>query len=155
MIRTIKGHMIDFLSPSEESIDIEDIAWALAREGRWGNHSLLPYSVAEHSIQMSYLSEYPREALLHDATEAYMRDIPSPLKVLIPRYSEIEDRLQGIIFRKFGLEGIPEEVHYWDKELRIHEWDNVVVGNSWVVLTPKQARKAFLNRFNELWNTKY
>ncbi|MBS1170158.1 MAG: putative phage hydrolase, partial [Burkholderiaceae bacterium] len=47
--------------------------------------------------------KYALEALLHDASEAYLKDIPKPLKELLPDYRAIEARLQAVIRRKFGL----------------------------------------------------
>ncbi len=40
---------------------------------------------------------------MHDAAEAYCRDIPAPLKALLPDYREIEKRTDQLIRFKFGL----------------------------------------------------
>lgn len=156
MITTYTGKTVDFVNPTPEMIDIEDIAHALSHEARWANMAKRRYTVAEHSVQVSYLSEHPKAALLHDATEAYMRDIPGPLKKLLPSYKGYEQKLRKVIFNKYGLVGIPLDVHYWDKILGQQEYENLVeIPESqitWRVLSQYDAKKAFLKRFNELWN---
>lgn len=157
MITTYSGLSLDFSNIQPDAIDINDIAHGLAREGRWANQTLVHYTVAEHSVQMSYLSDFPREALLHDATEAYMRDIPAPLKALVPAYKRIEDELAYVIFKKFGLDWdeFPPEVHKWDKEMRDIEFRHFVrpkTNVNWTALDFGEAKEAFLKRFNELWN---
>lgn len=153
MIKTRSGGYLDFLEPNPEVIQIEDIAYALAHEGRWANHTKRFYSVAEHCVQLSYLSENPRQALMHDATEAYMRDIPAPLKDLLPKYRWLETKLQRVIFQKYGMDHIPMEVHELDKELADTEWLNIVISENWTTLSPKEAEQTFLKRFEELWST--
>jgi hypothetical protein len=84
-IQTYTGKKFNLECPSEEMICIEDIAHHLALENRFGGATILPYSVAEHSIEMCKLApeELKLEALLHDAEEAYYKDLPTPLKRLI------------------------------------------------------------------------
>jgi 5'-deoxynucleotidase YfbR-like HD superfamily hydrolase len=91
---------------------MSDIATGLSRENRFAGQTTRDregYKVAMHSLLVAALvrQEFGRpdlvgQALLHDATEAYMKDIPSPLKRLIPKYKEIESVLLGTILRKFG-----------------------------------------------------
>lgn len=152
MIKTRSGGYLDFLEPDPDTIQIEDIAHSLAYEGRWANQSKVFYSVAEHCVQLSYMSENPKEALMHDAAEAYMRDIPAPLKDILPKYKWLETKLTRVIFQKFGLNHIPKEVHELDKELANLEWLNVVNSHNWSTLSPVEAEEAFLKRFKELWN---
>lgn len=104
-IYTFAGHKLDFLDPDPSMICIDDIAIGLSTEARFGGHTRFPYYVSQHSIGCSHLvaPEFALEALLHDATEAYMRDIPTPLKMLLPEYQKIEDRLDKVIRKVFGL----------------------------------------------------
>lgn len=100
-IQTRRGRAVDLDSPRPEDIDGHELAVLLSRLGRWGNHTLTPYSVAEHSVRVSLLVEqmilpravYGRSlttaelclaALLHDAHEGYLGlDATRPLKTLI------------------------------------------------------------------------
>jgi hypothetical protein len=95
------------LEPDPDKVCIEDIAHALSCQCRFGGHSWKFYSVAEHSVQVSNQCA-PEDALwglLHDASEAYLCDIPRPLKELseFAAYREAECRLQRVIAVRFGL----------------------------------------------------
>lgn len=79
-ILTYTGKVFDFWEPALKTICIKDIAHALALTNRYGGHTTVPYSVAEHCERMSYLPGDPLVNLLHDAAEAYIGDIPSPQK---------------------------------------------------------------------------
>jgi hypothetical protein len=82
---TYTGQIFDYRVPERSSICIEDIAHSLALTGRFGGHTVLPYSVAEHSVRAAHavIGVYPIIALLHDATEAYVGDVITPLKSLM------------------------------------------------------------------------
>ena len=83
-IMTYTGKEFDLWAPNIEQICIGDIAHALALTNRYGGHTLVPYSVAEHCVRASYIpddnSKHSLEILLHDAAEAYVGDIVSPQK---------------------------------------------------------------------------
>jgi len=108
-ITTATGRRVDYVRVGPEDIDIEDIATALSRECRFAGHCKHFYSVAQHSVLVSRLvpEELALEGLLHDASEAYLKDIPSPLKSLLPDYREIEARFDRAIRRRFGLPETP------------------------------------------------
>ena len=95
------------LEPDTEKVCIEDIAHALAYQCRFGGHSSKFYSVAEHSVNVSKLCgrEDALWGVLHDASEAYLVDVPRPLKELpeFAAYREAERRLQRVIVVRFGL----------------------------------------------------
>jgi 5'-deoxynucleotidase YfbR-like HD superfamily hydrolase len=94
----------DTIWNDQRDIRIEDIAHALSHLCRFTGHTRTFYSVAEHSVRASY--EVPPhlalDALLHDATEAYLGDVSSPLKSLLPDYRKIEDMLSRRIAIVFG-----------------------------------------------------
>jgi hypothetical protein len=102
---TATGKHFVYADPRPEMIDIRDIARALSREARFNGHASGFYSVAQHSIMVSNIvpEEYALEALLHDASEAYLKDIPRPLKALLPDYKAIEARVDAVVREKFGL----------------------------------------------------
>ena len=108
-ILTRSGRHIEFQNPDPAKIAIEDIAVALSRECRFSGQTQEFYSVAQHSVLASRIvpEAFALEALLHDATEAFIKDLPSPLKGMLPEYSRIERTLDRAIRRKFGL---PEEM---------------------------------------------
>lgn len=104
-ILTASGKHVDLADPQPDQIDIRDIAQGLSNEARFNGHTRRFYSVAQHSILVSDLvpRQHALEGLLHDATEAYMKDIPMPLKHMLPDYKRIEQRVDAVIRAKFGL----------------------------------------------------
>lgn len=104
-LTTRSGSHFDYAQPSIESINILDIARGLSHECRFAGQLERFYSVAQHSVECSYIvaKEFALEALLHDAVEAYCKDIPSPLKKLLPDYQQIEKTVDLIIRQKFNL----------------------------------------------------
>jgi hypothetical protein len=106
---TPSGHDAFVHAPEESFINISDIALSLSRVARWGGRTRveeLCYSVAEHSVMVSHLCkpEHALIGLLHDATEAYIGDIISPLKKIIGReYLPIEVKWAKEIGSRFGL----------------------------------------------------
>jgi len=115
---TISGTFFDFLEPKPEQIHIEDIAHALSLTCRFSGHVTEFYSVAEHCVRVSQICE-PDDylwGLLHDASEAYLTDIPTPIKHELPRYKEMERTVQATIIRRFKLpQTEPESVRRADK----------------------------------------
>lgn len=123
-IEILGGVFIDVLNPDPDAIHIEAIAHALAQQVRFAGHCIRPFSIAEHSINVSYVVP-PEDALaglMHDATEAFLVDIPTPIKRLLPRYYEIEENLYQVIATKYGLPGqLPESVKEADARMAITE----------------------------------
>lgn len=105
-VYTLSGDYLDLLAPEGHPFRIEDIATALSRINRFAGHTDGPYSVASHSILVSHIVPpgLALQGLMHDAAEAYMGDVMTPLKALLPRYQAIEDRLLGCILRHFDIE---------------------------------------------------
>ncbi|MBO2952649.1 metal-dependent phosphohydrolase [Burkholderia pseudomallei] len=175
-ILTASGRYFDFLSPDPDSIVIEDIATALSRICRFTGHTTKFYSVAQHSVLVSYLvpQEFALQGLLHDASEAYLGDVSSPLKQLLPDYKAIEHRVERAILKRFGL---PFPLHPSIKEADLRalvterrdfmpepidscrvvdaiawSWTEGVVGipAHRSAFTPEGARAMFLARYTEL-----
>ena len=100
-----------------EDIHLEDIAHALSMLCRGCGHIRYFYSVAQHCLNCSqeaaargWSGRLQLACLLHDASEAYVSDIVSPVKPLVMGYKEIEDGVQGAIWEHFGLADLtPEE----------------------------------------------
>jgi uncharacterized protein len=118
-IQTVSGRRIDPFAPRPEEIDPDDIAQALANQCRFGGHCRVFYSVAQHSCLVADLvAERGGDAtdrlwgLLHDASEAYLLDLPHPLKhrsELGRIYRVAEAGLQAAICHRFGLPPDPPE----------------------------------------------
>lgn len=93
-------------SPRASDIDIHDIAHGLSNLCRYGGHSNRFYSVAEHSVLVSYVvpPEHAMEGLLHDATEALgLVDLPKPVKDMLPEYHELEQTVWLAVAERFNL----------------------------------------------------
>jgi 5'-deoxynucleotidase YfbR-like HD superfamily hydrolase len=119
-IITQSGVKFDLLNTTTYMINIKDIAHALSNVCRFGGHSCKHYSVAQHSVLASYIvsDEFKLCALMHDATEAYIGDMVSPLKAVIPQFKEIEQNLWEVIAKKYNLpKYLPEEVKLADMQM--------------------------------------
>ena len=157
-IRTVSGQYVNVVDPDPATILIEDIAHALAQIPRFGGHLKRQYSVAQHSVACCALApeEFKLEALMHDASEAYLLDMPKPIKVNLPDYQVIENRMQKIICEKFGLPfPMSKLVKNIDKDMLEFEWNTLVLDNE-AYLVERQnayvAKKHFLTMFNVLTN---
>ncbi len=110
-IQTHSGNRVDLLAPDPADIDINDIAHSLARICRFGGHVRRFYSVADHCLHVQDLLEGPGtsgwdillQGLMHDAAEAYIVDVPKPVKRLVPEYKKIELRIEWAIAKRFSL----------------------------------------------------
>lgn len=96
---------IEVLNPRPAQFSLIDIAYGLSRQRRFGSFSPVHYSVAAHSVYVSkHVSRAEQaRALLHDAAEAYIGDITTPLKVCLPEYRRIEALWDAAIAARFGL----------------------------------------------------
>lgn len=104
-MQTYTGRPFWPLDPRPEDVYPADIAHALSMICRFGGHSKVMYSVAEHCLIMSRIvtPEHALWALLHDATEAYVGDMVRPLKLAMPEYKAVEVKIMAAICDRFGL----------------------------------------------------
>lgn len=104
-ILTRSGNYFSFLEPSLSDFTLDDIAHGLSQICRFGGQCVRFYSVAEHSIYVASLvpDELKWAALMHDAAEAFVGDVPKPLKELLPAYKDIERQVEQAIARRFDL----------------------------------------------------
>jgi hypothetical protein len=99
------------LEPDPEDIDLLDIAQSLARLCRFNGHVRPFFSVAEHSVEVAKLMEFLhpndvaafRWGLLHDAPEAFIGDIPRPVKRQLSGVKEMEEGLMKAVAECYGL----------------------------------------------------
>lgn len=166
---TSQGEFFNFLDPMGENFSIVDIAHALSNLCRFGGHVKEFYSVAQHSVILSYNvdKKIQFEALMHDAAEAYIGDMVTPLKDIMEEYKNLEKKIEFILFSNFNINyPLPEEIKKSDKrmfatELRdlfsfdvsyIKEHMGIEPYNEKIIpLPPEQAKKLFLKRFSELF----
>lgn len=111
-MRMFSGQLVDPLNLQPSDIRGDDIAWALSNICRYGGHSHRHFSVAEHSLEVSYKVAPAKKltALLHDGSEAYLGDIPTPIKRRLPAFQEAEARAHLAIATAFGLD--PEQFFF-------------------------------------------
>lgn len=104
-IQTVSGHYIDLTKPEEGYYSVWDIAHSLSQLCRFNGHVRRFYSVAQHSVlvSMNVSEENALDALFHDAAEAYIGDMSSPLKSLMPEYRRLEARVENALRSKLGL----------------------------------------------------
>ena len=144
-ITTYSGLHFEPLNPNPEKIRIEDIAHALSMICRGNGHVKTFWSVGEHCIccareaaARGLSDRMVLTCLLHDASECYMSDVPSPFKKELPEYQEHEDRLLKIIYEKFLGSDLTEE-----EQKQLKEIDNALL---WYdlekLLGEKQSEKA-------------
>lgn len=171
-IETVSGISFEFLEPKPEQIDIEDIAHALSMTCRYTGHCREFYSVAEHSSLCSLLlpPELKLAGLLHDASEAYITDVASPIKAHLSNYQAIEDGIMEVVAKKFGFEyPLHPAVKYVDLVMLSTEawhlmggqgknWDLweyrkrplVSVGLKPFCLDPKGAKELFMKTYRDI-----
>ena len=107
-ITTYTGKHFDPTQPEKERICIDDIAHALSLLCRGNGHVKTFFSVGQHCIlcaKEAMARGLPRRlalaALLHDASECYMSDVPRPFKKSLPEYQRQEEKLLCIIYEKY------------------------------------------------------
>jgi len=166
MMQTFTGRVIDLTDFCEEDVRMPDIAHALSIINRFTGHSKCPYSVAQHSVMVSKIvpHEHAVWGLLHDASEAYLGDVATPLKRILPEYRELEEHIQRTIARKYGLcWPMPKEVKAADmRALMAEKRELLTVDHDWGIdvepaagpILPycwQQAKQLFEGRFKEIW----
>ena len=170
-IRTRTGRRFFPLEPKMADIHIEDIAHALSNQCRFSGHTCEFYSVGQHSVHvadilkgMDFGLEVQLAGLLHDATEAYLVDLPTPLKRAMPIYQEAEERLAAVIRQKFDIDEYAEVVKKADMmafatEVRDlmgnpQDWESTKGIDTviWEISpwSPETTKRRFLDRYRQL-----
>lgn len=174
-IETVSGIQFEFLNPKQEQININDIAHALSLNCRFVGQCSGFYSVAEHSWHVARLLDgtpytVQLAGLLHDASEAYITDVASPVKKYMPEYQKMEDNIMTAIFERYDLEyPLHPAVKQADRTMLSIESHYLLPskGNSWqmwreikrppvipaykpIGMQPEVAKEVFLDKFVEL-----
>ena len=168
--RTHCGLLVDANNIQPQDIKIWDIAASLSKICRFAGHIPVFYSVAEHSVfdygevyRMGGNYEERISALLHDATEMFVGDCPTPFKKLIPGFSALEDKLYEAIATQFKIPTtIPDIVREADHKVyeleakNFHNYSNI--NRQWrnsliYCLQPHEAEKLYIATFNREINS--
>jgi 5'-deoxynucleotidase YfbR-like HD superfamily hydrolase len=169
VIETYSGNSFDLFDPNPAEVRLLDVAAGLAHVCRFGGHCQEFYSVAHHSIHVSReLPDEPRLQLLglfHDAGEAYVGDIPRPLKAEFEEFERIEERILDAVWKSVGVESPTddewERVMAADDQLLAYEATNLLEDGGWTDNSPElgydlqsdsiaQVREQFLERNERL-----
>lgn len=172
-IQTYTGRRVDVIAgllSDDVDITIEDIAHALSMQCRFGGHCVEFYSVAQHSVHVAeVVSDWMNEptlmleALLHDAAEAYLLDLPRPIKhaPALAEYRALDKRVDQAVRARFGLPlTMSAEVKEADEIMLATEAQRLMKHkpNGWELRaqpipkplspwTPREAKTAFLTMF--------
>lgn len=166
-IVTAGGEVLNPFDPRVDQMSIDDIAHSLANQCRFNGHCARFLSVAEHSVRVaSRVQETTKDpkialtALLHDAAEAYIGDIPKPIKSQLKNVNgvSIEDHEERIAWRlslKFGtIHPLPPVVKKADNDQLQWEVERLMppfkFGRPYYPWTPERAKTVFLQFFRNL-----
>lgn len=170
-MQTHSGRAVFPMDLRPDDICIEDIAHALSMLCRYNGHCQRFYSVAEHSVliarhlRQKHSDAVALEGLLHDATEAYLADVPRPVKPFLGGYKLAEATAFEAVCERYGLETtLHDSVH--DADARIlhderqqnmarseRDWalPGVRLGVVLEFWPPERAKAEFLALFAELY----
>lgn len=175
-IRTASGALVDLMNPQPSDIDFRDIAHALSQICRFTGHTAFFYSVGQHSLQMVDIVSKQAEpyALLHDAKEAFIQDLSTPMKNALDQkieygaqsYRAIDETFDAAIFIAAGLQypmppDIAEEIKEADalllaaEQIKLMHSADVLCncGDLWKQINPQpmsEVRHAFGNACQRL-----
>jgi hypothetical protein len=98
-ILTYTGRRVSLVTPRPEDICLQDITHSLARIGRYTGHGDHFISVAQHCVHVSRICPptLARQGLLHDAAEAYVGDVSSPLKGMLLGVADLSHEWQTVL----------------------------------------------------------
>jgi len=164
--QTVGGRAFNFAHPEDFEYDVEEIAHALSNLCRFTGHTTKFYSVAQHSVLVSRMVKpgYALEGLMHDASEAFLGDVSTPLKQYLIEYAHIERRVDTAIRKYFGLPICEsDEVKGADRRVLATEFRDLmplsqdrphdVLPYTFKVepWAPEYSRQLFIDTFQELY----
>lgn len=173
LINHANGAMLDIEHLTPEAVDAAAIGHCLSSICRFNGATTHFYSVAQHCLFVSMLvpARLQLAALVHDASEAYVTDLPSPIKhdSRMAWYRDLERRVQSVIETHFGLqltERDRREIKEADEIMLATEasqllpkedylWPLKIARPAPFIITPvlpKTAEQLWLTRLNELLN---
>jgi len=159
-ILTATNLTFDVVNPDPNMVSLNDVSRSISLICRYNGHIPSFYSVAEHSVrvswwleEMGYDTDTVLTGLLHDAAEAYVGDMVRPLKrhpELGAIHQELEEKVAASVHGALG--GIfphPQPVH--DADRAIYDWEVEYIRTGretgW---EPDYARAMFIHRYENL-----
>lgn len=134
------GNEVELDEPDPTDVEYADVERGLAQTNRYNGQTEPLQTVAHHSVLVSRVAEerglderVQLYALLHDAAEAYLGDLPRPTKNLVDgdfmaRYERAEEEMLDAIHAAFGLDAVPgprpaerEAIDRIDKQVALAE----------------------------------
>ena len=113
-IETYTGRAFWPLAPKKEALSVIDIAHALSNQCRYSGHVRFFYPVAQHCCLLAkWVADRGGTALdclqilMHDAPEAYLVDIPRPVKQYMPQYRVWDHAINDVIREWMGWKDLP------------------------------------------------
>lgn len=173
-IETYTGKKFYPLESHLSELDIHDIAHALSNICRFAGHTRYFYSVAQHCVMIAeelrrdgYVPLVQLTGLMHDAPEAYMVDLPSPIKKALPDYRHAEEKLMERVSKQFFLltdHDTNKIIHHYDmRALATETRDLMNNTDNWIskfnvapfqknirTMYPDVAKVAFMSTFEKL-----
>lgn len=171
-IGLLNGGFFDFQNPENLGVfTIEDIAHVASHICRFAGHVPHFYPLAQHLVNTSLIVApcFAKAALLHDTSEVFTNDIVTPLKILVPAFKRIEERIEAEMARRFEYQyPYADEVKTADLQmLAIEKHILRPMDPQWAMLdgvkfrhlldkvnmepmTPAEAKAAFLKRYEEV-----
>lgn len=170
-ISLLSGEQFNYNRPEESGVTLDDLASALSNICRFSGHLPQFYSVAQHLVNTSRIvpHEFAFDALMHDTSEAFTNDLPTPLKWALPIFKELEVKIESAMAKKFGFNyPYAPEIKKADTEMLILEklyvkmdnrvwphYEGIVVDHLVDLVDlkgwqPCRAKREFLERYEEL-----
>lgn len=165
------GKLADLNNLTHEDMDIRVIGKSLSKLCRFGGHTDKFYSVAQHSVLVSKLlpPSLAFAGLMHDSSEAFVMDMPKPIKRCMPDYEELELNVMSQIVAKYDLLDTMDnpQIKHADMTALCTEMVNLFPADKiresypWIdqydipsgtlhAMTPLQAEAHFIARFKEV-----
>lgn len=168
----VTGGTFNFLKPGESRLEVRAIAHGLSNICRFGGQCDEFYSVAQHSVNVSYAvpPEVAFEGLMHDCAEAVLLDVPKTLKCRLNDYMAVEEVVEGWMRERFGIPTKSLAVKQADlRALRTEKEDNTSArAEKWSLVegvtrldrptrpwSPRWARYRFASRFHQLFTGRW
>lgn len=119
-ITLMSGALFSYNDPAACDVTIMDIAQPLSNVCRFAGQLPYFYSVAQHSVNASYIvpPEFAFDALMPDTAEAFTGDIVTPLKVAVPAFKQLELVIEANMAERFGFAfPLPDAVKLADLQM--------------------------------------